>query len=102
MLAGREFLFDDSRESAVVLGRGSDCDVIVTDGKASRRHAVIEKRRDKFMLADQSANGTFVKPAAELEVCLRREELMLRGHGRMSLGRTTTDPNVTVIEFFCE
>jgi serine phosphatase RsbU (regulator of sigma subunit)/pSer/pThr/pTyr-binding forkhead associated (FHA) protein len=48
-------------ESAAVLGRNPDCDVIV-DGKAvSRHHAKISRREDGFWLEDLgSRNGTYL------------------------------------------
>ena len=94
--------FDGSGAGHVDLGRDAVCDIVVGDRKASRQHARIEKRRDKFVIADHSSNGTFVAIAAEPEVCLRREELMLRGRGRIGLGHRTTEPEATVVEFSCE
>jgi adenylate cyclase len=52
----------------------------------SRVHARIEWRRGKFVLIDQSTNGTFVKPQGGQEVYLRREEMPLVGRGCISLG----------------
>lgn len=84
------------------LGRDVACDVPVGDRKASRTHATIECRRDKFVLVDHSSNGTYVRIADGSEVVLRREELMLRGHGRIALGHRTGDPEATAIDFVCE
>lgn len=100
--AGRERWFDGAGASSITLGRDAASDVVVGDREASRRHARIEKRRDKFVLVDQSANGTYVAMADETERCLRREELILRARGRIALGRPTTDTNATVLEFQCE
>ena len=80
--AGRERWFDGAGTSSITLGRDAASDVVVGDREASRRHARIEKRRDKFVLVDQSANGTYVAMADETERCLRREELILRARGR--------------------
>jgi predicted component of type VI protein secretion system len=78
------------------------CDIVVADSKTSRSHARVEKRRDKFVLVDHSSNGTFVALGNEPEVCLRREELMLRGRGRIGLGHRTSEAEATVVEFSCE
>jgi class 3 adenylate cyclase len=94
--------FDGSGAGHVGLGRDAVCDIVVADSKTSRSHARIEKRRDKFVLVDHSSNGTFVAVANEPEVCLRREELMLRGRGRIGLGHRTSEPEATVVEFSCE
>jgi class 3 adenylate cyclase len=102
MCAGRERWFDGAGAGTITLGRDAASDVVVGDREASRRHARIEKRRDKFVLVDHSANGTYVAMADETERCLRREELILRARGRIALGRPTTDTNATVLEFQCE
>jgi adenylate cyclase len=101
-VAGRELWFDGASGAAVNLGREATCDIVIGDRKASRQHARIEKRRDKFVLADHSSNGTYVAIAGEVEMCLRREELILRARGRIALGHRTSDVDATVVEYFCE
>jgi hypothetical protein len=98
----RELWFDGAGGGAVTIGRDATCDIVIGDRKTSRQHARIEKRRDKFVLADHSSNGTFVAIAQEPEVCLRREEVMLRARGRIGIGHRTTDAEATVIDFACE
>ncbi|HEX3123839.1 MAG TPA: FHA domain-containing protein [Rhodanobacteraceae bacterium] len=45
----------------LVIGRGSDCDLVLDEPEMSRRHAVIENSGDGMYLRDLgSANGTFV------------------------------------------
>ena len=45
----------------LVIGRGSDCDLVLDEPEMSRRHAVIENSGDGIYLRDLgSANGTFV------------------------------------------
>lgn len=45
----------------LVIGRGTDCDLILDEPEMSRRHAVIENSGDSIFLRDLgSANGTFV------------------------------------------
>ena len=97
---GREFHLDSRDRGALTLGRDAGCDVIVTDVKASRRHARIETRRDKFVLIDQSVNGTYVRIGEE-EIVVQREELILYAHGVFSLGHRSAAPAESVIEFAC-
>jgi class 3 adenylate cyclase len=99
---GRERWFDSSPGVSITLGRDAASDVVVGDREASRRHAHVEARRDRFVLVDHSVNGTYVAFAGEAEVCLRREELMLRARGRIALGRSTEDARATIVEFQCE
>ena len=77
--------------STVVLGRAETCDLVVPSPLASRVHARIEHRRGKFILVDQSTNGTYVWTADGKEVFLRREELPLWGTGFISLGETARE-----------
>ena len=84
----------------VVLGRGKKADIIVNDIMASREHARIECRRDKFVLSDQSTNGTYVLTSDGL-IYLRREETTLVGKGKISFGRDLSDTQ-EVVTFTCE
>ncbi len=89
----------DQAHASVVLGRDAQCEVVIADRNASRQHARIECRRDKFFLVDQSTNGTFVVMANEAEVLLRREEIMLRGAGRIGFGHSVTVPDAEFVTF---
>ena len=84
----------------VVLGRGKKADIVVNDTMASREHARIECRRDKFVLTDQSTNGTYVLTSDGLAY-LRREETALVGEGKISFGRNLADAK-EVVTFTCE
>jgi class 3 adenylate cyclase len=84
---GQEVVLDAARP-AVTLGRDAACDIVVRDPRASRSHAKIERRRDKFVLTDISSNGTFVTFVGEPEVVLKREEIILRGSGRIVFGHS--------------
>ena len=85
--------------AGVFLGRDVSCDVLVADRMASRVHARIELRRDKFYLIDQSTNGTFVKVQGEPEIVLRREEVMLRASGQIALGHSVAEEGAELVGF---
>lgn len=76
----------DAENTKAVLGRDGSCHLVLADRKASRVHARIERRRDKYVLVDQSTNGTYVTFDGEDEIALRREEVILRGNGRIVFG----------------
>ncbi len=97
----REIVMNASKTS-VALGRDAGSDFIIADPKASRNHARIEKRRDKFFIADQSTNGTFVSFAGEVETSLRREEVMLRGSGFIVFGHSASDSKAEIVEFMIQ
>ncbi len=50
--------------SNLVIGRDSDCDIIITDNIVSRHHAVIAKRNSEWVVEDTSKNGTYVNEKA--------------------------------------
>ncbi|XOV87224.1 MAG: adenylate/guanylate cyclase domain-containing protein [Pseudomonadota bacterium] len=86
-----------------VIGRGVQSDLLCQTRLASRTHAMIEFRRGKFLLSDQSSNGTFVKTDDGENIFLRRQELMLWGSGYISLGEEVAkeDPS-DLIHYVCE
>jgi adenylate cyclase len=96
----RDYSFE--KGASLSLGRGDHCDVMTGGRLTSRIHARIEYRRGKFVLIDESTNGTFVRTQDGKEVYLRREELALWGTGVISMGEpAATEPEET-ISFLCE
>jgi len=63
------------------------CSLGVPTTFASRDHFHILHRRGKFILKDQSTNGTYVAENGADAIYLRREEMPLRGNGIISLGQ---------------
>ena len=44
----------------IIIGRGLECDVVIKDAKASRKHCRLVRKPDGFLLEDLgSRNGTF-------------------------------------------
>ena len=76
----------DKRKS-INLGRADDNELVVKGNLISRIHAKIEMRRGKFVLIDQSTNGTFLKMNADEPILLRRDAIQLEGEGLISLGQ---------------
>jgi class 3 adenylate cyclase len=91
----------NANTSSFTLGRDAQNDVVIADKLASRLHARIERRRDKFVLIDRSSNGTFVTVEGEREIQLRREELLLRGRGHISFGHSYEADPVETLAFAC-
>ena len=96
----RVLVLDDPKKT-LVLGREPTADLVVPDRMASRVHCEIERRQDKFVLTDRSANGTYLTIDGDQEIVLRREEAMLRHHGVIALGQSQSTATERV-EFFCE
>ena len=91
----------DESATTITLGRDAQSDIVIGDRKASRLHARVERRRDKFVIVDQSSNGTYVTVDGEPEIMLRREELMLRGRGRVAFGHAHAEDPTEYLAFSC-
>lgn len=76
----------DQRKSANI-GRADDNDLVVKGNLISRIHAKVELRRGKFVLIDQSTNGTFMQNLQGEEIFVRRDSTELNGEGTIGLGR---------------
>ena len=85
--------------TSFLLGRGIDCELIVQGELISRYHSKIEYRRGKFVITDQSTNGTFIKTQDGQEIFLRREELALYGKGYISLGKQIDRTDIELIHY---
>jgi class 3 adenylate cyclase len=79
-----------SGAGAYTIGRDAGNSLRVVSSKASRQHARIEWRRDKFVLFDHSTNGTYVTLDGEHEVMVKHESFLLRGRGSFCLGQSAT------------
>lgn len=89
-------------QAMVLIGRGRQCDLVVEHEFASRVHALIEYRRGRFILIDQSANGTYVDGSDGRQTFLRREPVPLSGSGTISAGTPAHTKPAHVIRFRCE
>jgi adenylate cyclase len=76
---------DESRRR-ITLGRDQMCDLVVEASVASRIHAIVEVRRDRYVLTDQSTNGTWVSDGRGEPLFLMREATDLGVEGTISLG----------------
>ncbi len=92
----------DERKKSVNLGRADDNDLVIKGNLISRIHARVEMRRGKFILIDQSTNGTFLQKASGEEVFIRRDNTELTGNGIIGLGKLATADSPLAIRFVCE
>jgi len=88
--------------SSYIIGRGSDCDLIIKGDLISRYHSRLEHRRGKFVISDQSTNGTFIRTNGGQVIFLRREEFTLFNSGYISLGKKVDPTDSNIIHFLCE
>ncbi len=82
---------------AFTVGRDDRNDVVIVETIVSRYHAKVEYRNGRFVLTDQSANGTFVVPQDGAPVFVHRDSVLLAGQGLLGLGaQPEPDSRVTI------
>lgn len=101
VLSDRELVLDESRPQ-IAIGRADENDVIIRGNLISRIHARIELSRSKFLLIDQSTNGTFVTSLNGEEAFVRRDSMQLKGAGLIGLGKVPEPDSPQTIRFVCE
>jgi class 3 adenylate cyclase len=98
---GQEVFVDEARAN-VNIGRAEENDLVVKGNLISRLHARVEVSRNKFMLVDQSTNGTFVLGKDGEEAFVRRDSMQIRGEGLIGLGKAPDSNSSQVIRYSCE
>jgi adenylate cyclase len=83
----------------LVLGRDSECDIVLEDHRVSRQHAVVELKHANFYLQDQSTNGTHILTPDEEVLHLQRKATPLLNTGGISPGRDPRHNDRNVIWF---
>lgn len=95
----QDFHVVEDHRPILLLGRELGNDVVVIDPRASRQHARIERRRDGFVLIDQSTNGSFVIQDGDAEQCIKHGELPLAGQGRIGCGFSANEVERDLVFF---
>jgi predicted component of type VI protein secretion system len=100
-LGDREVVVDQ-RHPQVAIGRAEESDLVVRGNLISRLHARVELNRNRFLLTDQSTNGTFVQMSGQEDAFVRRDSIPIKGDGMIGLGRAPDRESALTIRFFCE
>jgi class 3 adenylate cyclase len=95
---GDQELLLDAAHPVARLGRQKHNDLVVPGDRVSRTHARIESRGARFVLVDESTNGTWVAPRGRPPCFLHREEGLLEDEGRLGLG---AEPDASDPEPLC-
>jgi class 3 adenylate cyclase len=98
---GQEVVVDDGHAS-ITMGRAEENNLVIKGNLISRLHARVELNRNKFMLVDQSTNGTFVIGKDGEEAFVRRDSMQIRGEGLIGLGKAPDSNSSQVIRYTCE
>jgi adenylate cyclase len=97
---GHEVVRRRARES-ILIGRDDGCELVISGEMASRHHCTIERRQDRFVLQDDSTNGTYITVEGEHEIAIHREDFSLRQRGWLAFGQPRSE-NSDIVEYFCE
>jgi class 3 adenylate cyclase len=87
------------KQKSATLGRAEDNDLVVKGNLISRIHAKIELRRGKFVIIDQSTNGTFLQNVLGEETFVRRDTADLGSEGTIGLGRSESPGSSLAIHY---
>ena len=102
LVPGEELLLDDRERATATLGRGQENDLVIKGNLVSRLHARIEAGKNRFMLIDESTNGSFVQGQNGDDAFVRRDAIPLKGKGVIGLGRVPEPQSYHTVEFCCE
>jgi PAS domain S-box-containing protein len=83
----------------IKMGRDADNDLVFDQKSASRVHALLTHRGDKFLLIDQSKNGTFVHIKGKKAIVVKQDEYLLTGSGIIGLGCRVGPDSKDAIKF---
>jgi len=87
-------------DTPFVIGRDTGvCDLSVANEYGSRRHCVIEYRDAKFVLRDNSTNGTYVQLGRADSLRVHHETIPLVGQGCFMLGKNFRPDDPDLIHF---
>lgn len=82
-----------------LIGRSDACDLVVAEPRISRFHARIEYRDGRFLLIDESRNGTWVRFADGTRQRVGETGISLEGRGSIGLAAAPDESNPNVIDF---
>ncbi|MBW2345962.1 MAG: FHA domain-containing protein [Deltaproteobacteria bacterium] len=90
----------NKKRSIVTMGRDPENDIVIKNRLVSRSHAVILCRKDRFVLIDESKNGTYIRIQGEKDTAVDRDmEFQLSGQGIISPGQKVVPNSRNIIQF---
>jgi class 3 adenylate cyclase len=99
---GQELVLGEASQTAASMGRADENDVVIKGNLISRVHARIDLRKNRFVLVDESTNGTFIQRDDGEEVYVRRDSAELTGSGVIGMGRVAARGTPLAIEYSFE
>lgn len=84
---------------ALTIGRDDQNDIVIAYAIVSRLHASAEYRNGRFILTDQSANGTYVVPDDGPAIFVHQQDHVLAASGMLGIGEEPMPGSVTTLHY---
>lgn len=84
---------------SLTIGRGEENDIVIVHAIVSRLHARAEYRSGRFILTDQSANGTYVVPDGGPASFIHHHDHVLTGSGTLGIGEEPLMGSMTALRY---
>ena len=98
IIKGKKHTFTLDKTSCII-GRDPGCDIVIHNKFVSRTHAKILLKEGKFLIEDNSFNGTYLKFNNGQKIHVSKDEQILVSNGVMSMGKPIDDKSKSVIKF---
>ena len=98
IIKGKKHVLTTNKNTCRV-GRDPSCDIVIQNKFVSRAHAKIILKDGKFLVEDNSFNGTYIKFNNGQKIHISKDEQTLIANGTMSMGKPVDDSSNSVIEF---
>ena len=89
---GRSFPLEPGVET--LIGRGTECRINVLDPLCSRIHAIVREQEGRWLVRDESRNGTFVNGQKVDEAVLGEGHILRVGNSEFSFHQSEQSPTV--------
>jgi len=84
---------------SLTLGRGAQNDLVIDNHQASRLHARIDYRNGRYLLSDQSTNGTWVSEGGKEPRLVRHDTVDLAGAGTLAFGHLPAPGETDLVRY---
>lgn len=95
---GKKHVLTTDKDTCQV-GRDPSCDIVIQNKFVSRAHAKIILKNGKFLVEDNSFNGTYIKFNNGQKIHVSKDKQTLIANGLMSMGKPVDEESKSVIEF---
>jgi 16S rRNA C967 or C1407 C5-methylase (RsmB/RsmF family) len=99
---GKVVVIVNEARSRVEIGRQKSNDIQVANNRVSRTHAIIEYKKGKYYLTDQSSNGTYLLMDGSEGVTVRKKQVALTAKGLIGPGYKVDSNSTDAIQIMFE